>query len=207
MKQNKLANIWHSIVDFVCYHWQLVVSLVTLITLGIVCIWGHTPSSIYIALILINALCFYIFAAVNESEHAYAVTSICLFLIWSVGALGISIFWCLIPIFIMAISALIDDVTRFCVCVIVFFNAMTCFIGADKQRLYEAKKPEHTIEVVINEIEKRDYNDIMVVVTTDEGELRILEFSSSVKDAWRLEKGDSIGINILYNRIIYFEKK
>ena len=77
----------------------------------------------------------------------------------------------------------------------------------NNRKYEELLKPENAIEAVIAEIEKRNHNDVIVVLETQEG-AKILPFESSVEDAWRLEKGDTVSVFLNEDKdaIISFER-
>ena len=70
----------------------------------------------------------------------------------------------------------------------------------------KAKMPQNARIGVVKLIEKRDYNEIMVVLEESDKNFTILPFDSYVEDAWRLEEGDTISYNVYRNEIVSFTK-
>ena len=187
--------------------WQPLIGALGLVVLiGMMC-FVHTPSIGFIILMLINGIVFSILALSNEAPHSHIVNAVSLIMMWGISALGWDYVLCILPTAIMIINALLCGsygLTMFC-----FFLLFAVFyvISQDNKELKIYKLPENSIEYVITEIQKRDHNDIMVVLEKSDKSITILPFDESVKDAWRLEKGDTISCNVYKNEIVSFEKK
>lgn len=127
-------------------------------------------------------------------------------LMWLFCWLGWNYFTLLVPVAILSINAVVADAPMPMVLSLIAIAVLCLATMQGTRQLNEAKRPEYAVEGVITEITKRDHNDIMVVLETKEG-VTILPFRSTVEDAWRLEKGDTISFNVYDDMIVAFEKK
>jgi len=201
----KKINLMTNLSDFLGEYWKIVLSCVLLLVLITLIIFVHTPSVGLIIVMALNAVVFTVIALATQSQSSHLVNIISMSCMWLLSALGIDAFYCLFPVGIMGLNAVAQE---FSGVVVFFFLALNLMLlGAihDHALRNQARLPENRIEAVITEIEKRDHNDIMVVLDTKDG-LRILPFSSTVDDAWRLEKGDTISVSIYNDAIIAFDK-
>lgn len=164
----------------------------------------HTPFVWFTVVMSLISAVFGALAIADRSAHSYLVIAISMLLMWLISFLGWNTTLCLIPIAIMAINAILCGVLGGLVTCVVLLSMLLCSIVQERMDLNAACTIENRIEGTITEIEKRDYNDIMVVLETSDG-IKILPFSSSVEDAWKLDKGDKIYFNVHKNKIIAFE--
>lgn len=201
----KLKDLFAEILWFLGEYWKVVLAAVLLIALIALIIFAHTPSVGILLIMAVNAIVFTMVALVDETQVSHLVNIISLISVWLLSALGADVVWSIIPIIVMGINAAVQGLSSVVVLMYLVMNLMV-FCGMHEYTgRNQAKMPENRIEAVITEIEKRDHNDIMVVLDTKDG-LRILPFSSSVNDAWRLEKGDTISVSIYNNAIIAFDR-
>ena len=201
----KFKDLFAEVVYFLSEYWKIVLAAVLLIALIALMIFAHTPSVGLLLIMAVNAVLFTMVALVDETQVSHLVNIISLISVWLLSALGADAVWSIIPIIVMGINAAVQGLSSVVVFMYLAMNLMIFSVMHDYTGRNQAKMPENRIEAVITEIEKRDHNDIMVVLDTKDG-LRILPFSSTVDDAWRLEKGDTISISIYNDAIIAFDK-
>ncbi len=201
----KFKDLFAEVVYFLSEYWKIVLAAVLLIALIALMIFAHTPSVGLLLIMAVNAVLFTMVALVDETQVSHLVNIISLISVWLLSALGADAVWSIIPIIVMGINAAVQGLSSVVVFMYLAMNLMIFCVMHEYTGKNQAKMPENRIEAVITEIEKRDHNDIMVVLDTKDG-LRILPFSSTVDDAWRLEKGDTISISIYNDAIIAFDK-
>ena len=191
---------------FLANNWHFLVSGVLLLALGILMVWVFRPSVGCCLVMLLNFVVFGVHTICSDYKCSIIVHTASFLLMWLFCWLGWNYLTLLLPIAILSINAVVADF--FGPLAIFFFviSTLGLAITQEDKNLNEAMRPEYAVEAVITEITKRAHNDIMVVLETKEG-VTIIPFRSTVEDAWRLEKGDTISFNVYNDMIVAFEKK
>ncbi len=192
---------------FLTKHWLVLVSTILVLALIPLMIWVHTPSTGAICTITFTIVMFSVLALCTKSPKSYLVTAINGLMMWGVSAMGWSYLIMMIPICICVIDTILCETPNIIGFLIVMLSLLLLSAMESERWRDVALSPDNAIEVVITNIEKRAHDDVIVVVNTEDGQLRILPINSKVEDAWRLEEGDSLKVNIHNNEIIAFEKK
>lgn len=191
---------------FLADNWHFLVSGVLLLILATLMGCVFRPSTGCCWFMVLTFIFFGIATIGSDYKCSMVIFVASFLLMWLFCWLGWNYFTLLVPIAILAINAVVADAPGPMVIMIIVFAVLSLAIIQENEQLNEAKCPEYAIEGVITEITKRDHNDIMVVLETKEG-ITIIPFRSTVEDAWRLEKGDTISFNVYNDMIVAFEKK
>lgn len=204
--KNSLVNICKSVKNFLVNNWVFVSVVALLVSLIVSMIFVHTPYSITLVVMGGSYAFFTIVAIAHGLRYTHLVVALSVCAMWGISALGLSHLWMTVPIGVSLLCLIFGDVEPLIPVIIGFFLSLFVIVDTECIEQEAAKAPEKRIEAVITDIEKRDHDDVIVVLNTN-GETTIMPFSSSVKDAWRLEKGDTISYNVYADKIIAFEKK
>ena len=192
---------------FIANNWHFLVSGVLLLVVSTLMGWVFKPSVGCCLVMLFNFIVFGLIALCSDYKCSIIIFASSFLLMWLFCWLGWNYLTLLLPIAILAISAIITTKAPGLMALLLwFFNSLLLVGIQESKELNDAKHPRYAVEAVITEITKRDHDDIMVVLETKEG-ITILPFMSSVEDAWRLEKGDTISFNVYNDMIVAFEKK
>ena len=197
--------------SFFANNWQYVLSAFLVLITSILMMVIHKPAGSIVSIMIIDFVCFGVNAISFKNKWQMLAVATSVFVIWLMSFTAIPLLWISAPLlFMFLISILNYEELGFQTWIYFFMIIVQVGILAtelNNRKYEELLKPENAIEAVIAEIEKRNHNDVIVVLETQEG-AKILPFESSVEDAWRLEKGDTISVFLNEDKdaIISFER-
>lgn len=191
---------------FLADNWHFLVSGVLLLVFATLMGCVFKPSVGCCGFMVLTFIFFGVATIGSDYKCSIVIFTASFLLMWLFCWLGWNYFTLLVPIAILSINAVVADAPGPMVLLLLALSVFILAAMQETKQLNEAKRPEYAVEAVITEITKRDHDDIMVVLETKEG-VTILPFRSTVEDAWRLEKGDTISFNVYNDMIVAFEKK